>query len=71
MITQELIDNLQEGHFDEDMLDMVNTNLSLLDAGIDEELEAGDNLFETALFDENMDTILFDEEYNESNFSDE
>lgn len=71
MITQELIDNLQEGHFDEDMLDMVNTNLSLLDAGIDEEFEAGDNLFETALFDENMDTILFDEEYNESNFSDE
>lgn len=71
MVTQELIDSLQEGHFDEDMLDMVNSNVALLDAGIDEELDAGKTLFENANFYDNMDTILFEEEYDDSNFSDE
>lgn len=62
MITQELIDSLQEGHFDDDVLGPVNSNLALLDAGIDEEFEAGDSIFESYLFDEVLDSILIEEQ---------
>ena len=64
MVTQELIDTLLEGHFDEDLLGPVNIDLSILDAGIDEEIEAGDSIFESYIFDETMDSILIDEEEN-------
>lgn len=66
MVTQELINSLQEGHFDEDILGPVNSNLSLLDAGIDEEIEAGDSLFESYGFDEVLDNIFFEEEEYEN-----
>lgn len=62
MITQELIDSLREGHFDDDILGPVNSNLSVLDAGIDEEFEAGDSFFESYLFEQTLDSILFEEE---------
>lgn len=62
MLTQELIDSLQEGHFDDDVLGPVNSNLALLDAGIDEEFEAGDSFFESYLFDEVLDSILIEEQ---------
>lgn len=62
MITQELIDSLQEGHFDDDVLGPVNSNLALLDAGIDEEFEAGDSIFESYLFEEVLDSILIEEQ---------
>ena len=62
MITQELIDSLQEGHFDDDILGPVNSNLSLIDAGIDEEFEPGDSIFESYLFDEVMDSMLIEEQ---------
>lgn len=62
MITQELIDSLLEGHFDEDIIGPANVNLSLLDPGIDEEIEAGDSLFETYIFDETLDSMLSEEE---------
>lgn len=65
MVTQELIDSLQEGHFDEDLLGPVNSNLSLLDAGIDEEIEAGDSLFENYNFDTTLDSVLFADEENQ------
>lgn len=58
MVTQELIDSLLEGHFDDDILGPVNSNLSLLDAGIDEEIEAGESLFESYLFNETLDSML-------------
>ena len=65
MVTQELIDSLLEGHFDEDILGPVNVDLSILDAGIDEEIEAGDSIFETYLFDDTLDSILsLDDEEN-------
>ena len=64
MVTQELIDSLQEGHFDEDLLGPINANLSLLDAGIDEEIEAGESFFESYLFDQTLDSILIEEEEN-------
>jgi len=64
MVTQELIDTLLEGHFDEDILGPVNIDLSILDAGIDEEIEAGDSIFESYIFDETMNSILIDEEEN-------
>lgn len=65
MVTQELIDSLLEGHFDEDLLGPVNVDLSILDAGIDEEIEAGDSIFETYLFDDTLDSILsLDDEEN-------
>ena len=64
MVTQELIDTLLEGHFDEDILGPVNIDLSILDAGIDEEIEAGESIFESYIFDETMDSILIDEEEN-------
>lgn len=64
MVTQELIDTLLEGHFDEDILGPVNIDLSILDAGIDEEIEAGDSIFESYIFDETMDSMLIDEEEN-------
>ena len=64
MVTQELIDTLLEGHFDEDLLGPVNIDLSILDAGIDEEIEAGDSIFESYIFDETMDSMLIDEEEN-------
>ena len=64
MVTQELIDTLLEGHFDEDLLGPVNIDLSILDAGIDEEIEAGDSIFESYIFDETIDSMLIDEEEN-------
>lgn len=64
MVTQELIDSLNEGHFDEEILGHVNMNLSVLDDGIDEEFEAGDSIFETYLFEEVLDSMVFEEEDN-------
>lgn len=64
MVTQELIDTLLEGHFDEDLLGPVNIDLSILDAGIDEEIEAGDSIFESYIFDETIDSMLINEEEN-------
>lgn len=62
MVTQEIIDALLEGHFDDDILGPVNTNLSLLDPGIDEEIEAGDSLFESYLFNETVDSMFIEDE---------
>lgn len=64
MVTQELIDTLLEGHFDEDILGPVNIDLSILDAGIDEEIEAGESIFESYIFDETIDSMLINEEEN-------
>jgi len=64
MVTQELIDTLLEGHFDEDLLGPVNIDLSILDADIDEEIEAGDSIFESYIFDETIDSMLINEEEN-------
>lgn len=60
MVTQELIDTLQEGHFDDDILGPVNSNLNLLDPEIDEEFEAGDSIFESYLFREVIDNMVLD-----------
>lgn len=60
MVTQELIDTLQEGHFDDELLGPVNSNLNLLDPEIDEEFEAGDSIFESYLFREVIDNMVLD-----------
>lgn len=44
MISQELIDNMAIGRFDEDLLEF--EEMTSLDVGIDEEIEAGESLME-------------------------
>lgn len=44
MITQEMIDKMSAGHFDEDLLEF--QELASLDTGIDEEIEADQSLME-------------------------
>ena len=60
MITQEMIDNMPAGKFDEDLLEF--EEMASLDDGIDEEIEAGISLSENTQEDLVIDHMMdFDE----------
>lgn len=60
-MTQDFIDNLSAGRFDEDMLEF--QELASLDDGIDEEIEAGHSLMEDGTDNVVLDHMMdFDED---------
>lgn len=56
MISQELIDNMVIGRFDEDLLEF--EEMASLDVGIDEEIEAGQSLMEDGNSNFTIDEIM-------------
>lgn len=60
MMTQEFMDSLREGHFDEDLLEF--QEMASLDDGIDEEIEASHSLMEDGTSLEAIDLMIGFEE---------
>ena len=56
MLSQEIIDNMSEGHFDELVLE--NINHTLIDVDIDDEFEAEDTFLEDSTILESADHIF-------------
>ena len=59
MISQELLDNMSLGHFDEDLLEF--EEMASLDGGIDEEIEAGESLMEDGNRNFTIDEIMMND----------
>ena len=59
MISQELLDNMSLGHFDEDLLEF--EEMASLDVGIDEEIEAGESLMEDGNRNFTIDEIMMND----------
>lgn len=66
MVTQELIDSINEGYFDDEVLNPINFSSYTLDTDIDEYYDAEKSFVESALFFESVDSLL--EDYTEEEY---